>query len=252
MSNLGPNTRQPPDEDPLPALPSGDGRCNARKVRSRGYCPSKFVFANGRCRAHGGKTPKLVTEIAKQSKSEYLPSLVYARFETLNGNTLDNLEESIKIQQALETSIIERLDTGESAIAWGRLKDLMAQVSLVDDGLVEDAAEEDEIDRLLRRVTQLESVIDSARTLILEGSRHFAIQNQLRKELITAHEAQRKLTETLTKCRKEMQETYTEEQWNSLLLAILTSLKRHVETQMLTAVVKDFESFNAAKLLKAA
>jgi Mg2+ and Co2+ transporter CorA len=221
-------------------------------TRRRGYCPVTMVMKNGRCAVHGGKTPKAVTEVSKQSKSEYLPQAIYARFENLNTSVLDNLEESIKLQQTLETSIIERLDTGESALAWERLLDIMAATSLIDTGIPEEAAEEDEIVQLRRRVEQLETAIDSARQITQQGARSFAIQSELRKELQQAHDAQRKLTETLTKCRKEVQETYTEEQWNTLLLAVLTSLKRHVEAQALTAVVKDFQSFSAQKLLKAA
>ena len=192
----------------------------------------------------------MATSIAKSHKSEYLPPQVYARFESLNGTVLDNIEESIKIQQALETSIIERLNSGESALAWDKLAEYLASVSLVDDGA--NSSEEDETAFLSRRVAQLEAVIDASRRLVLEGSKSFAIQSQIRKELQQAHESQRKLTETLTKCRKEMQETYTEEQWNMLLLAVLTSLKRNVDTQVLTAVVKDFDSFQTQKLLKAA
>lgn len=192
----------------------------------------------------------MATSIAKSHKSEYLPPQVYARFESLNGTVLDNIEESIKIQQTLETSIIERLNSGESALAWDKLAEYLASVSLVDDGA--NSSEEDETAFLSRRVAQLEAVIDASRRLVLEGSKSFAIQSQIRKELQQAHESQRKLTETLTKCRKEMQETYTEEQWNMLLLAVLTSLKRNVDTQVLTAVVKDFDSFQTQKLLKAA
>lgn len=194
----------------------------------------------------------MATLVAKQHKSEYLPDVVYARFDSLNGSVLDNLEESIKMQQALETSIIERLDSGESALAWDKLAEYLASVSLIDDGFSDQATAEDEADSLRRRVVQLEAAIDAARRLVLEGSKSFAVQSQIRKELQAAHEAQRKLTETLTKCRKEMQETYTEEQWNVLLLAVLTSLKRHVDNHQLTAVVKDFDSFQTKKLLKAA
>lgn len=193
----------------------------------------------------------MATLVARTQKSEYLPQAVYARFDSLNGSVLDNLEESIRMQQALETSIIERLDTGESALAWDKLAEYLASVSLIDDG-VDTATAEDEVDSLRRRVSQLEAVIDASRRLVLEGSKSFAVQSQIRKELQAAHEAQRKLTETLTKCRKEMQETYTEEQWNMLLLAVLTSLKKHVDTHALTKVVKDFDSFQTQKLLKAA
>lgn len=251
-SDTLPNSRIPDEREPLPPMPPGDGVCNARRVRKRGYCPSRFVMANGRCAVHGGKTPKIMSVVAKSHKSEYLPPQVYARFESLNGTVLDNIEESIKIQQAMETSIIERLNSGESAIAWDKLGDMLASVSLIDDGEPDGPRAEDEIVFLSRRVSQLEAVIESSRRLVLEGSRSFAIQSQIRKELQMAHESQRKLTETLTKCRKEMQETYTEEQWNMLLLAVLTSLKRNVDTAALTNVVKDFDSFQTQKLLKAA
>ena len=35
----------------------------------------------------------------------------------------------------------------------------------------------------------------------------------VRHEIQSIHESQRKLTETLTKSRKEVQETYTQSQW---------------------------------------
>ena len=247
-----PNSRLPDTSDPLPPLPPMNGRCNARRVRKRGYCTVTVVMPNGRCRAHGGATPKIMSIVARSHKSEYLPKQIYARFEGLNGTVLDNLEESIKMQQALETSIIERLDTGESALSWQQLQETFSSVSMVDDGMPDDPSPEEELAALSRRVAQLEGVIESSRRILLQGARSFAVQTQIRKELQAAHEAQRKLTETLTKCRKEMQETYTEEQWNMLLLAILTSLKKHVDTTALTAVVRDFDSLSTQKLLKAA
>ncbi len=50
----------------------------------------------------------------------------------------------------------------------------------------------------------------------------------VRHEIQSIHETQRKLTETLTKSRKEVQETYTQTQWNEMLHIILLSLKKHI------------------------
>jgi predicted nucleic acid-binding Zn-ribbon protein len=162
---------------------------------------------NGRCHKHGGATPIIKTQIMRSSKSEYLPKALYARFETLNGSVLDNLEESIRLQQTMETSIVERLD-------------------------------------------HLRAQLEQAREVVYDAARSFAIQTQLRHELQDIQESQRKLSETLTKCRKEMQETYTKEQWNVLLLAALTSLKKHVEAAALAAVAQDFQAFDTTKLLR--
>lgn len=235
------------NEFQLPPLLPRNGRCQARLKRSRKYCP-RWGMENGRCYVHGGATPKLVTILAK-TKSEYLPREVYARFESLNGNVIDNLEESVRIQQTLETSIIERLKTGESALAWEKLTELVGSMSFLE--IEMPSEDEDETVTLAKRIDKLEGFIQDIRNLVLAGQRSFAIQSELRSELQRAHENQRKMTETLVKCRKEVQETYTEEEWNTLLLRILTSLKKNVDAQTLALIVADFQAMEPQKLLRA-
>jgi hypothetical protein len=200
---------------------------------------------NGRCHKHGGATPIIKTQIMRSSKSEYLPKALYARFETLNGSVLDNLEESIRLQQTMETSIVERLDTGESSAAWDRLMGILGSPPMV---IHEDNETEEEF--LAKENDHLRAQLEQAREVVYDAARSFAIQTQLRHELQDIQESQRKLSETLTKCRKEMQETYTKEQWNVLLLAALTSLKKHVEAAALAAVAQDFQAFDTTKLLR--
>lgn len=192
-------------------------------------------MANGRCDKHGGKSPKGAAngqfKDGKTSKYAYMPPNLTFRMERLNGDVLDNLEESIGIQKTLETQIYERMKSGESGVIWQELKKLVSQVNFLLDNPPE-VPEDIEPEALELFFAEFEARVktnawDKARELILEGKKAYNVHQEHRRDIQSIHDSERKLTETLTKCRKEIQETFTQEQWNGLLqmnLAILREI----------------------------
>ena len=198
------NKRKPLNDAGVPV-------CGAKRQNKDAICMSQFVMENGRCRIHGGSVPRGVTHPSyihgKASKMAYLPDSLIKRAESLTGDALDNIEESISIQKALESDLLERLKTGESGTAWLTLRDTVTA-----------------LEHAHSVSADIAPIIAQLQQLARSGVGYDVI----RHEIQSIHESQRKLTETLTKSRKEVQETYTQTQWNEMLTIILLSLKKHI------------------------
>jgi hypothetical protein len=206
---------------PLPKLPPNGTRCNARKRNSRGYCPSRpYLGGNGRCYFHGGPSLSgLATRLTMGKRANYLPPELQARYEDLTGDSVDGLEENVRMQQAMESQLWSQLETGESHQAWKVLNDLVAQWEFADE--------------------QTQTGIFLRIKMIAEGGlKAYGVK----KEILDLQERQRKQTETLTKCRKEIQETYTQESWNQMLGQVLRILKLRCDTETLRQIAIDIQN----------
>lgn len=190
----------------------------------RGTTCKRPASANGKCDLHGGKSlsgpahPSYKT--GHRSKYTYLPPVLTARIEAMNFDLIENLEESVKTQIALETRLNEQFGEGCSLERWAELKaeldwfenaERMYQLS---DG--EKEIEEPDARDCITRVSDLVK-------RGLQDARH---EEQLADRLRTSHESQRKLSETISKVRKESQEIYTQEQWNVMLNILLNVTRK--------------------------
>jgi len=100
--------------------------CGA-KTRNGGKCKNK-PMGNGRCRMHGGKTPKGVDSphFKTGRYSKYMPSgLLEIHEEMTNDPQLMSLRENIALTDTLLANLLPRLDTGESGKAWEMVKKLI-------------------------------------------------------------------------------------------------------------------------------
>jgi hypothetical protein len=225
------------DLEPLPKLAPADGKCNARRTKARAYCKAPSM-ANGRCHKHGGPTPVGIASPkfvhGKTSKAQYLPPHLTARMERINGDVLENLEESIGIQKTLETKILEQMKTGESSILWGALTQTM-QTAAFDLTQVPPTPEFEDPDEFAENwVKNIKcDAFDQIGTIIREGKSLYAVQKELRKDIQSIHDTQRKNTETLTKCRKETQEIYTQEQWQEMMNRLQNVLREIMTREQL-------------------
>jgi hypothetical protein len=198
--------------------------CGAKRRKSTETCKG-LAMANGRCRLHGGKANKGVThpgfQTGKHSKYLYLPPVLTARVEELTGDALQNLEESIKIQRSIETQLLEKLGTGESPDAWNAL----GKIIDADDEEMPPAA----------KLAAIRSVVDGALGEL-----------SLQQRIQSIHDTQRKLTETLSKVRKEAQETFTLEQWNAMLHTVMLAARKAItDPKTLTAFVTELDAHRA-------
>jgi hypothetical protein len=203
-------------------------------------------MANGRCDRHGGKTPKGLANPnfvdGRTSRYQYLPPALIPRFENLNADALDKLEESIAIQHTLETEVMERMTTGESAHAWQELKGPHPR----DGGLhLRPRNPPTELDPGDFHRIAKPTAFDVISEIVREGAKSFAAQKEYRKELQTSGEHTRKMTEGLIKARKEVQETYTQEQWFEFMNKVLLVAKKVMSRDQLTEFATEIQVLQA-------
>ncbi len=179
---------------------------------------------NGRCKAHGGLQYQVSHSLTMGTRAQYLPKELKARFEDLTGDAIEGLEETVKIQQAMETQLLDQLQSGESHEAWKLINELCIEYSYGDD-------------------EQREATFSRIHQTAQGGLKAYGVK----KEILDLHERTRKQTETLVKCRKEVQETFTREMWNEMLSNLLQIMTIHCDRPTLRRIGSDIQK---AQLLK--
>ena len=106
--------------------------------------------------------------------------------------------------RALETTVWEKFDTGESPDAWKAL-----QKTLKDYEANKITAES--------CIYRFEEVVSGA-----------VEQESLVNQILSLHESQRKQTETLVRSRKVAQQIMSEQQWNQLLNILIRVLRNNI------------------------
>lgn len=205
-------------------------------------CQKYPLKSRSGCRLHGGKTllgkahPNFTD--GRQSKYQFMPNLLATRVETLVFDAIENLETSIRIQMTLESQMYEKLGTGESSEAWIKLKTAVT-----------------DYDNAYHIPDKNKSAQEKAKAF---GMIKFIVntgisETFLIRDIQGIQETQRKLTETVTKCRKEIQETYTSEQWNSFLEIVMRIIRNNVDSRQLnniqTALLAASQNSNEPQLL---
>jgi len=205
-------------------------KCNATSKRTGEQCRA-VAMANGtgKCRTHGGKSLSGIAsptfKDGKSSKYQYLPPNFSSRLETVLSDHIENLEHSIEIQKTLETTYLEKLGTGESTEAWAKLQKAVTEY--------DDAARDSDPAKKIEGQTRAFGMI---RFIVQEGLN----QSFLYRDVQAIQESQRKLSETLSKVRREAQEIYTHEQWNEMLAALVQVLKNNIkDTAVLQAIQQE-------------
>lgn len=193
--------------------------CGAKNRNKDTFCKNTLVMENGRCRMHGGATPNGIASPhfvnGKTSKYFYLPENLKSRASGLLNDTIKNLEESINIQKALETQYLEKLGTGESTEAWIKLQKAVKEYD-----------EAEPADRAY--------AFGMIRFIVKDGLN----ASFLNRDIQNIQESQRKLTETLSKVRKEAQEIYTQEEFGMFAGIILRILKDAIDDRRLLGKIQ--------------
>jgi hypothetical protein len=211
--------------------------CGAKLRRKDALCRSTILFQNGRCKIHGGLTPSGPAAHqfidGKQSKYMYLPPTLTARVEQLAGDVIQNLEQSVDIQKALESRLMEEFQEGGGVEKW---RDLKAEAIRYRDAV--DLAE-----KMEQEPPDAQEWLNQIIEAIADGSQIALAEESLRIKLQSLHETQRKLTETITKCRKEQQETYTQEQWNVMMNLVYLSLQKILDADKLRQFTTNLDAY---------
>jgi hypothetical protein len=176
------------------------------------------VNSNGRCRLHGGLTPTGPAlpqfKNGLHSKYAYLPDSLTARIDPLGLNVIENLEGAVQIQAALETRLHEEFNEGCSLERWREVNDIITLFEK------QEAEENNPSPR---------ECLESVSALIKQGLNESRHEELLAERLRLSHDSQRKLSESVSKIRKEMQETYTQEQWNVMNNILLNIIREELQ-----------------------
>jgi hypothetical protein len=206
--------------------------CGAKLRGKDVACRSTVLMAGGRCKIHGGATPKGPElpqfKEGKFSKYMYLPPQLTARVEELAGDVIVNLEQSVDIQKALESRLMEEFNEGGGLEKWRELKDIVKQYNKASDS-DESIDPQEWLDRLIEQITA--------------GLHEAIAEAELKRSIQSLHESQRKLTETITKCRKDQQETYTQEQWNVMMNLVYLSLQKILDADKLRQFTANLDAY---------
>lgn len=181
---------------------------------------------------HGGPTPIGIAspqfKDGKLSKYMYLPKMMTARVEQLSGDSIKNLEESIDIQKALESRLHEQFTEGVSIEKWRELKDVLATFNRLDAD---------------NQAPDPRTCLEGIQKIVAAGLTDAQSEAKLTEQLQSLHDTQRKLTESVFKCRKESQEIYTKEQWDMMLNILLMSVRNHSDGNALKHIVADLFAY---------
>ena len=204
-------------------LMSGD-RCGARK-RDGSPCPTR-PMPNGRCRMHGGKTPRgmALPQTKGGRYSRDLPTRMADRYaEALRDAVLLELREEIALLDARLADVLGRVDSGESGAAWATLGRLMRAYRRAQ---AEGHTTEAEI-----AAAELERVIDG-------GMQDHAAWSEVRSLI----DQRRRLVESERKRLVEAQQTISVEQAMLFVTALAEAARRHVtDPRVLAAMSEDIE-----------
>lgn len=210
------------------AKPAADGackkcgqvhtRCTAHKKHK---VDGKYVACNQhplktsrtrKCRNHGGASPKGIASPhyvdgsqCRDKRFKYLPAPMAKRVEEMAEDELKALAQNTQLQRALESRYHEMLDTGESPAAWASLRELLKRQPRA------------ELASLMATFGMIARIVSGQL-----GER------SVEDRILEIHEAQRKMTDTLTKCRKDIQETITLAFHHEILSELVGIIRRHV------------------------
>lgn len=196
--------------------------CGA-KTRSGKPC-QLAAMPNGRCRIHGGKTPRGMahpnTKTGRYSKD--LPTRLAALYDqTAFDPELLSLRQDIRLIDAMIIDNMSRLDSGESAVAWDVMRKSV-------DGLTDGINAEDYA-KVQRMIREMRDVID-ARIL------HYATEAEIRTKL----EQRRKMVETEQKIILAGEQAISVEKALLLIGAIAGIVKTHIhDTSILSSIQTD-------------
>ncbi len=119
---------------PVFAVRLSDGRpaCGSRKASRPGLCESPFRYANGRCKKHGGATPKGAAHpnFKDGKRSRYMPPPdLYERYlGALTDPELTHHRDSVALVDSLIDEMLEGYEFGANPKRWAEVKRLVRRV----------------------------------------------------------------------------------------------------------------------------
>lgn len=201
-----------------------NGNPHAKKIcgastRTGGLCQNA-PMPNGRCRMHGGKTPRghALPQTTHGRYSKHLPTRLAALYDdTAKDSELLSVRQDIRLIDALILANFGNLDTGESKQYWDEMLKWILKARV--------AYKSENYATLEQALDEMEAITDGRRL-------HYATEQEIRDKV----EQRRKLVETEQKISLQGERAINVEQLMLLMSSVL---------QVITSVVKDTSQRNA-------
>ena len=202
------------------------------KTKSGESCRSR-AMANGRCRMHGGKTPRglALPQTTHGRYSKDLPTRLLADYErALQDSDLLELRSEIALLDSRLSDLLQRVDTGEAGALWKQLNHLY-------DDFIEASRRED-------RSTANRALV-SMQDIIQRGRDDYAAWDEVKAVI----EDRRRLVETERKRMLDMQLMVRSDRFMLFVTALASSVKKHIKDRdTLAAISRDIAEIAASGL----
>lgn len=202
-------------------------KCSANKKKKNGggKC-SNPAMVNGKCRMHGGKTPKGLASpnLKTGAYSSYLPKNFFTRAQDFKADpALIELGEAVSVQKVRITELFQELGTREPVEVWRRLakryqdwqleeKELEDAQKAYDMNFFENpAAQERAKARLEQKKERAAELHQEFAALLIDGCAAEEKAEIVWKKIEAAQERLRKLDETESKRLKDSGEYVSKE-----------------------------------------
>lgn len=187
-------------------------QCQAKAKRTGEQCQRAAVAGKRVCTVHGGLTPGgIASPNFKTGRySKYLPDKLAGRYETaVNDPGLLELNHEIALLDSRLSSLLERIDTGETGLLWQNLSKLWAELTI--------AIKQQDKAKQQDTAVKLD-------TLIKQGHDDYQAWNEIQNTI----EQRRKLVESERKRLVEAQQYVTAVQAMTMIGNVLAIIKDNV------------------------
>jgi Spy/CpxP family protein refolding chaperone len=196
--------------------------CGA-KTKSGGECKN-WAMPNGRCRLHGGKTPKgIASPHWKTGRySKYLPTNLFERYSSfISDPEVLSLNAEIAITDTRLSQLLEKITTGDSQDIWAEIEN---QFNKFDEyqKLASSSFENETARRSY--IAKSFDALSAIRSIVKDKQKEWRTWREI-TELI---DARRKLVDSEAKRRIQMEQMLTAEQAIQYASALGLAVKEHV------------------------
>lgn len=167
---------------------------------------------NGRCRNHGGTTPKGIASphFKAGRQSRYMPDLLVPRYEAaMQDKELLNLTTDLALVEARLDELLKRVYTGEAGSLW---RDARSQFARFREAL----RESDD--------SSARSALQNLESLLMRGNADTATWAEIHDTV----EQRRKLVESESKRREKMREAIAAEEAMNLFRSLTNAVKESI------------------------
>jgi hypothetical protein len=187
--------------------------CSARsRSRPGDYCRSTAVYANGRCKNHGGPTPGGIAHpgFKNGAASKHLPTRLLSKYqEALNDPELGSLENELALVQARTNDLLSSLDEGGTSEIFFEIDEAVQAFQC--------ASSDNDRKGMRESWRRLENAVK-------RGKSEAAAWEEIGSKL----ELKRKLSVSQARRQKDLEHLVPVEKANSLIAALLAAVRENV------------------------